>query len=106
MSVPFLSLSNSIERGFDTFFEWLPSLIGALVILLIGYILAKIVGRLLARVHGEGQQGRHLVHHLRPEGLPAGVNRGRGGRDAIVLGAWLQPGRVVHHPHRSDADRY
>jgi Conserved TM helix len=45
-----LSIGDSVERGFDTFFTWLPSLIGALVILLIGYVIAKIVGNLLARV--------------------------------------------------------
>jgi hypothetical protein len=45
-----LNIGDSVERGFDTFFAWLPSLIGALVILLIGYIVAKIVGNVLARV--------------------------------------------------------
>jgi hypothetical protein len=45
-----LNIGDSVERGFDTFFAWLPSLLGALVILLIGYIVAKIVGNLLARV--------------------------------------------------------
>lgn len=45
-----LNIGDSIERGFDTFFAWLPSLIGALVILLIGYVVAKIIGNLLARV--------------------------------------------------------
>ena len=61
MSVPFLSLSDSIERGFDTFFEWLPSLIGALVILLIGFIVAKIVGGLVARILGGAGLDRTLL---------------------------------------------
>lgn len=43
-----LSISDSIERGFDTFFEWLPSLVGALVVLIIGYFIAKFVGKLIA----------------------------------------------------------
>lgn len=43
-----LNISDSAERGFDTFFAWLPGLIGALVILILGYFIAKIVGRLLA----------------------------------------------------------
>jgi hypothetical protein len=43
-----LNISDSAERGFDTFFGWLPGLIGALVILVIGYVVAKIVGRVLA----------------------------------------------------------
>jgi mechanosensitive ion channel-like protein len=45
-----VNIGDSVERGFDTFFAWLPALIGALVILVIGYFVAKIVGNLLARV--------------------------------------------------------
>lgn len=45
-----VNIGDSVERGFDTFFSWLPGLIGALVILLIGYIVAKVVGNLLARI--------------------------------------------------------
>jgi hypothetical protein len=45
-----LNIGDSIERGFDTFFAWLPGLVGALVILIIGYFVAKIVGNVLARV--------------------------------------------------------
>ena len=45
-----VNIGDSVERGLDTFFSWLPGLIGALVILLIGYIVAKVVGNLLARV--------------------------------------------------------
>jgi small-conductance mechanosensitive channel len=43
-----LSISDSIERGFDTFFEWLPALVGAIVVLIIGYFIAKFVGKLIA----------------------------------------------------------
>lgn len=45
-----LNLGNSVERGFTTFFEWLPNLIGAVVILVIGYIVAKVIGNLVGRV--------------------------------------------------------
>lgn len=45
-----LNIGDSIERGFDTFFEWLPGLVGALIILVLGYFVAKIVANLLARV--------------------------------------------------------
>lgn len=45
-----LNISDSAERGFDTFFGWLPGLVGALVILVIGYFVAEIVGNVLARV--------------------------------------------------------
>ena len=42
-----LNIGDSVERGFDTFFAWLPALIGALVVLIIGYFIAKFVGKLL-----------------------------------------------------------
>ena len=45
-----LNIGDSVERGFDVLFAWIPALIGALVILIIGYFVAKIVGNLLARV--------------------------------------------------------
>lgn len=45
-----LNLGDSVERGFTTFFEWLPNLIGALVILIVGYFIAKVVGNIVGRV--------------------------------------------------------
>ena len=56
-----VNISDSAERGFDTFFRWLPGLIGALVILIIGYFVAKIVGNLLARALGRAGLDRHLL---------------------------------------------
>ena len=56
-----VNISDSAERGFDTFFRWLPGLIGALVILIIGYFVAKIVGNLLARVLARAGLDRHLL---------------------------------------------
>ena len=44
------SIGDSVERGFDTFFLWLPRLFAFLVILLIGYIVAKIVAGLIGRL--------------------------------------------------------
>lgn len=43
-----LNISDSVERGFDVFFAWIPALIGAVVILIIGFFIAKLVQRLLA----------------------------------------------------------
>ena len=63
----FASIGDSVEQGFDAFFAWLPQLLGALVILLIGYILAKIIGGIvgkalhragLDRSLAQGQAGR------------------------------------------------
>ena len=50
-----LNISDSVERGFTVFFAWLPSLLAALAILIIGYIVAKVVGKIVSRVlHGAG----------------------------------------------------
>jgi hypothetical protein len=63
------AIRDSVERGFETFFEWLPQLVGALVILVLGYIVAKVVARaisgLLARTNLDrtlttGQGGRYV----------------------------------------------
>src|SRR3954453_12707714 len=43
-------VGNSGEHGFTVFFGWLPALLGALAILLIGYIVARVVGGLVSRV--------------------------------------------------------
>jgi Conserved TM helix len=45
-----MDIGNSIERGFTVFFAWVPALLGALVILVIGYVVAKLVGKLVWRV--------------------------------------------------------
>jgi hypothetical protein len=61
----FADIGDSVERGFTEFFAWLPQLIGALVILLIGYIVAKLVGkavhRLLQRSGFDGTMTRGQV---------------------------------------------
>jgi Conserved TM helix len=56
-----LNIGDSVEQGFDTFFAWIPSLLGALVILIIGYVVAKIVGNLLARVLGRAGLDRTML---------------------------------------------
>lgn len=45
-----LNISDSVERGFTVFFAWLPSLLAALAILIVGYIVAKVVGKIVGRV--------------------------------------------------------
>ncbi|MDF2751473.1 MAG: hypothetical protein K0T00_2649 [Gaiellaceae bacterium] len=44
-----MDIGNSVERGFTEFFAWLPALLGALAILVIGYFVAKFVSRLVWR---------------------------------------------------------
>jgi hypothetical protein len=45
-----MDIGNSVERGFTEFFAWLPALLGALAILIIGYFVAKAVSGLVWRV--------------------------------------------------------
>ena len=45
-----VNISNSVERGFTVFFAWLPALLAALAIVVIGFIVAKILGNLVGRV--------------------------------------------------------
>jgi hypothetical protein len=44
-----MDIGNSVERGFTEFFAWLPALLGALAILIIGYFVAKVVSGLVWR---------------------------------------------------------
>lgn len=41
---------DRMQEAISVFFAWLPSLLGALVILVIGYFVAKILGNIVARV--------------------------------------------------------
>jgi hypothetical protein len=74
--LPMADISDSINRGWDEFFAWLPKFVAFLVILLIGYIVAKFVGGLVARV-------------LKRAGLDRMLERGAGG--SMVM-------RVVRSP--------
>jgi hypothetical protein len=75
-----MDIGNSVERGFTVFFAWLPALIGALVILVIGYFVAKIVGRLVCRV-------------LERAGLDRTLHTGAGG--AYVQKLTASPSRLI-----------
>jgi hypothetical protein len=44
------SISGSADRAFTVFFAWLPALLGAIVVVVIGYFIAKLVGKLVYRV--------------------------------------------------------
>ena len=55
-----LNIGDSIERGFTVFFAWLPALIGALGVLVIGYFVAKLVGRLVGNALGRAGLDRTL----------------------------------------------
>ena len=44
-----MNIGDSLQKAADTFFNFLPNLLGFLLILLVGYVVARIVGGLLAR---------------------------------------------------------
>ena len=54
------SIGDSIQRGLTVFFEWLPRLGGALLVLVIGYFVAKLVAKLVWRVLQRGGFDRAL----------------------------------------------
>ena len=45
-----VDISNSIQQGLDELFAFIPELIAAIVILILGYFVAKIIGNLVHRV--------------------------------------------------------
>lgn len=49
MLIADFNAGDSLERGFTTLVAWLPHLLGALAVLVIGYLVAKAVGKLVRR---------------------------------------------------------
>jgi hypothetical protein len=45
-----IQVGDSVQRGLDNFFAFLPRLLGFLVVLLVGYVIARVVKGVLARV--------------------------------------------------------
>jgi hypothetical protein len=56
------SISDSLQRASDEFFAWLPKLVGALVILLIGWLIARAIARIVKRALQSGGADRALEH--------------------------------------------
>ena len=52
MSLTFaaVDIGASLQKGLDTFFAFLPKLVGFLIVLAIGYIVAKVVKALLIKL--------------------------------------------------------
>ena len=55
------AIRDSVERGFDTFFDWLPQLVGALVILILGYVVARVIGKALTTLLQRSGLDRRLT---------------------------------------------
>jgi mechanosensitive ion channel-like protein len=75
-----LSISDSVQRAFTVFFEWIPRLAGALIVLIIGYFVAKLVAKLLWRV-------------LERAGLDQTLHSGQGGN--FVQRVTQSPSRLL-----------
>jgi Conserved TM helix len=73
-------IGDSVERGFTVFFAWVPALIGALLVLIIGYFVAKFVGNLVARV-------------LKRAGFDRMLHSGQGGQ--WIAKATASPSRLL-----------
>lgn len=78
-----MNIKNSIERGFDAFFAFLPNILGFLVLLVVGYVVAKVVGGLVKKALGKADLDEHLhrsdAHSFVERVMPgASVERGVG----------------------------
>lgn len=60
------SLARSVESGFDRLFEFLPQMIGALLLLVIGYIVAKVLMQVVRKLLKQVRFDRSL--HTSPAG--------------------------------------
>lgn len=76
------SVLQSLQNAFDTFVSYLPRLLGALLVLLVGYIVAKVLQKLLTK----------LLHKFR---LDDRLTDGRGGQYASRFSPQGSPARLV-----------
>ncbi len=73
------SVLQSLQNAFDTFVGYLPRLLGALLVLIVGYLIAKVLQKVLTKVLNklrlddrltEGRGGQY-VSRFSPDGSPA-----------------------------------
>ena len=60
------SIGDSVNRGFTVFFAWVPALLGAIAVLIIGYFVAKLIAKLVYRATHRAGLDRAL--HAGPGG--------------------------------------
>jgi hypothetical protein len=77
-----VNIGDSVQQGLDTFFEFLPRLLGFLLILLIGYIVAKVVKGILAKV-------------LERAGLDRALHTGSTGEYVNKVAPDVKPSRTI-----------
>jgi hypothetical protein len=76
------SISGSVDRAFTVFFAWVPALVGAIVVLLLGWLLARVIAKLVERASARAGFDRAL--HSGPGG---GTIRSISDRPSRLLGA-------------------
>src|SRR6476659_7536778 len=74
------SIGDSVNRGFTVFFAWVPALLGAIAVLIIGYFVAKLVAKLVYKA----------THRA---GLDRAVHAGPGGN--VVRKVTTHPSRLL-----------
>jgi hypothetical protein len=77
-----VNVGDSLQQAFDSFFGFLPNLLGFLIILVIGYIVARVVKSILARV-------------LEKVGLDRALHSGQTGQYVERLSPNASPSRLV-----------
>ncbi|MEO7982214.1 MAG: mechanosensitive ion channel [Sporichthyaceae bacterium] len=78
-ATPPMSVSDSLQKGLDSIVEFLPRLLGALIILLVGYLIARIVRTVVAKAlqkagvdkHLEGSDAGRYVDRVLPGASPS-----------------------------------
>ena len=75
-------VGDSFQRAMDEFFAWLPGLVGAIVVLIIGFIVAKVVAGLVRR-------------GLQAVGADRALASGRAGEYRERLAPGFRPSQVI-----------
>src|SRR3954464_3901077 len=73
------NILQSLQNAFTTFLSYVPNVIGALLVLIIGYIIARLlragISRLLRRAHVDDKlthgRGGEYVSRFSPKGRPS-----------------------------------
>jgi hypothetical protein len=77
-----VSVGDSLQQGLDSFFGFLPNLLGFLVILLIGYIVARVVKGVLTKV-------------LEKVGLDRALHSGQSGQYVEKVSPGASPSKLI-----------
>jgi hypothetical protein len=77
-----VKIGDSLQQGFDSFFGFLPNLLGFLVILVVGYIIAKVVKGVVVKL-------------LQKAGLDKALHSGHSGRYVEQISPGASPAKLV-----------